>query len=177
MQYIQHYDSPLGKILLAADERGLTGAWFADGKRSVRLLDQESEEKSTETLEAAKRWLDVYFSGRDPGRFAPLHMIGTEFQKSVWNILLEIPYGKVTTYGRIARRIEEEKGLGRMSARAVGKAVGRNEIAIIVPCHRVVGESGSLTGYAGGIDRKEALLRREHAWKDGMYNPAKKAVR
>lgn len=173
MQYIQYYQSPLGKILLAADDEGLAGLWFERQKYHVHPLDKDHEEKSTPVLTAAVKWLDIYFSGKDPGEFERIHMIGTDFQKSVWRILLTIPYGKTATYGEIAKQIAEERGLTHMSAQAVGGAVGHNKISIIIPCHRVIGSDGCLTGYGGGIDKKEAMLRLEHAWTDEMYVPKK----
>ena len=161
MQAIQHQDSPLGKILLAADEIGLTGLWFEGQKEFERMRPWAGEEESFPALEQARRWLDLYFEGREPDFSVPLHPAGTAFQQSVWNILLTIPYGKTTTYGEIARQIAAQNGLARMSAQAVGGAVSRNPIAILVPCHRVIGADGSLTGYAGGVERKRALLALE----------------
>ena len=122
-------------------------------------------------FEQAKRWLTIYFSGKEPDFQVPLHFTGTEFQNEVWEILYAIPYGQTMTYGQIAAQIAEKRGLQRMSAQAVGGAVGRNEISIIVPCHRVVGTNGSLTGYAGGIDKKIALLQLEGALKDTYFVP------
>lgn len=171
MQNIQYYASPLGKILLAGDDRGLTGLWFEKQEYYAQSLGADHEEKSTAVLEEAAEWLDIYFSGKDPGPFRKIHMIGTEFQKSVWRVLLTIPYGKTMTYGEIAARLAEEKGLRHMSSRAVGGAVGHNNISVIIPCHRVIGSDGSLTGYAAGVDKKEAMLRLEHAWTDAMYIP------
>lgn len=173
MQYIQYYQSPLGKILLAADDLGLTGLWFEGEKYYALSLDKQREERSTPVLESAAKWLDIYFSGRDPGPFRPLHLIGSAFRRSVWEILLTIPYGETTTYGKIAEQIAAEKGLPHMSAQAVGGAVGHNEISIIVPCHRVVGTDGSLTGYAGGVGTKASLLKLEHAWTDTLYIPTR----
>lgn len=161
MQYIRKYASPLGTMLLAADQSGLTGAWFEGQKYFACSLDREYEERDVPVLRQAEKWLDIYFSGREPDFFPPLHLIGTEFQKEVWNILCEIPYGATQTYGDIAGQLAKKRGLRTMSAQAVGGAVGHNRIAILVPCHRVVGADGSLTGYAGGIDRKEALLKLE----------------
>lgn len=172
MQSFEYYDSPLGKILLAADEEGLTGLWF-EGQKYYPGSVTEDEKRNMPALEAARKWLDVYFSGKNPGPFQPLHLIGTEFQKSVWNILLTIPYGQTMTYGGIAKRMAKERGTVRVSSQAVGGAVGHNPVSIIVPCHRVVGADGSLTGYAGGVRRKEALLRLEHAYTDAMYVPEK----
>ncbi len=161
MQYIRKYASPLGTMLLAADQSGLTGAWFEGQKYFARSLGREYEERNVPVLRQAEKWLDIYFSGREPDFFPPLHFIGTDFQREVWNILCEIPYGAVRTYGDIAGQLAKKRGLRTMSAQAVGGAVGHNRIAILVPCHRVVGADGSLTGYAGGIDRKEALLKLE----------------
>lgn len=162
MQYISHDQSPIGSILLAADETGLTGLWFDREKYYADHLDPEHEEKDTPVLKQAKEWLAIYFSGKEPPFYPPLHMIGTPFQLSVWKILQKIPYGKTITYGEIAKEIAEQKGISRMSAQAVGGAVGHNPISIIVPCHRVVGTNGSLTGYAGGIDKKAKLLALEN---------------
>ncbi len=162
MQYISHDQSPIGGILLAADETGLTGLWFDREKYYADHLDPEHEEKDTPVLKQAKEWLAIYFSGKEPPFYPPLHMIGTPFQLSVWKILQKIPYGKTITYGEIAKEIAEQKGISRMSAQAVGGTVGHNPISIIVPCHRVVGTNGSLTGYAGGIDKKAKLLALEN---------------
>lgn len=163
MQYINHYNSPLGGILLAADETGLTGLWFDGAKYYAAHLDPEQEERETPVLARTKEWLTVYFSGKEPDFLPPLHMTGTPFQLSVWENLLKIPYGKTVTYGAIAERIAAQRGLPHMSAQAVGGAVGHNKISIIIPCHRVIGTNGSLTGYAGGIDRKLSLLHLEKA--------------
>ena len=161
MTYIQHYDSPLGGILLAADEIGLTGLWFEGQKYFARDLSDVRIEQETPVLAEAKRWLDIYFTGKEPDFLPPLHPTGSEFRKAVWEILLQIPYGQTTTYGEIARQLAKKQGLARMSAQAVGGAVGHNEISIIIPCHRVVGSGGSLTGYAGGIAAKLRLLEHE----------------
>ena len=171
MQYISHYHSPLGTILLAADEIGLTGLWFEGQKYFALYLDGEHEEKELPVLEQTKKWLDIYFSGRKPDFKVPLHFTGTDFQNEVWEILYSIPYGQTTTYGEIAKQLAAKRGLKRMSAQAVGGAVGHNEISIIVPCHRVVGTNGSLTGYAGGIDKKIALLKLEGAFQDAFFIP------
>lgn len=173
MQYTCHYSSPLGGILLAADEVGLTGLWFEGQKYFAKLLDKEHEEGETPCLTEAVRWLDVYFAGREPDFDVPLHFTGTAFQNEVWGILRTIPYGRTMTYGEIAKQIAERRGLARMSAQAVGGAVGHNEISIIVPCHRVVGTSGSLTGYAGGIDKKIELLTLEKADMRSLFVPKK----
>lgn len=161
MQYISHYQSPVGGILLAADEAGLTGLWFEGAKYFADQLDPAREEKDTPVLEAAKQWLSLYFSGREPDFLPPIHLKGTPFRLGVWEILQKIPYGKTSTYGEIAKEIALLKGLPRMSAQAVGGAVGHNPISLVIPCHRVVGTNGSLTGYAGGIDKKARLLALE----------------
>lgn len=163
MRYTSQYHSPIGEILLAADDTGLTGLWFAGQKYFARGLDSGHETRETAVLADAKRWLDIYFSGREPDFTPPLHAAGTAFQNEVWAILRTIPYGQTVTYGEIAARIAARRGLAHMSAQAVGGAVGHNAVSIIVPCHRVVGYDGSLTGYAGGLDRKIALLRLERA--------------
>jgi len=173
MIYTQHYESPLGGILLAADETGLTGLWFDGEKYYADNLAAEHEARDTQALGAAKRWLDVYFAGKEPDFLPPLHPIGSAFRQEVWQLLLEIPYGQTTTYGALARRLAERRGLRHMSAQAVGGAVGHNEISILIPCHRVVGMSGSLTGYAGGIDKKLSLLRLEQADLSGFFVPTK----
>ena len=161
MTFIQHYSSPLGGILLAADETGLTGLWFDGEKYFADKLPDEYAEMETPILAETKRWLDIYFTGREPDFMPPLAPAGSEFRRAVWDILLQIPYGRTTTYGEISRQLAEKRGIARMSAQAVGGAVGHNEISIIIPCHRVVGTNGSLTGYAGGIDKKLRLLELE----------------
>ena len=173
MTFLQHYNSPLGGILLAADEIGLTGLWFDGQKYFARDLPAEHVEQNTPVLSEAKRWLDIYFTGREPDFTPPLHPIGSVFRQSVWEILLQIPYGQTTTYGEIARQLAAKLGLPRMSAQAVGGAVGHNEISIIIPCHRVVGTNGSLTGYAGGIDKKVKLLELEHTDMTELFVPEK----
>lgn len=157
MLFLTHYASPLGPILLAADETGLTGLWFEAQKYFPSFSGVEYQEKETPVLTETVRWLDVYFSGKDPGFLPPLHPQGSPFRQTVWDILLTIPRGQTMTYGEIARR------LGVRSAQAVGGAVGHNPISILIPCHRVVGSDGSLTGYAGGLARKEWLLHLEGA--------------
>ena len=173
MTFIQHYDSPLGGILLAADEIGLTGLWFDGQKYFARDLPAERIDRDTPILSEARHWLDIYFTGKEPDFLPPLHPMGSAFRQSVWEILLRIPYGQTTTYGEIARQLAEKKGLSQISAQAVGGAVGHNEISIIIPCHRVVGTNGSLTGYAGGIDRKIKLLELEHTDMSGLFVPKK----
>lgn len=161
MQYTSRYRSPLGEMLLAADETGMTGLWFAGQKYFARHLDKEQVEKEIPLFTTVKQWLDVYFAGSEPDFTVPLHFTGTAFQNEVWGILCAIPYGRTTTYGEIAKQLAARRGLPHMSARAVGGAVGHNPISILVPCHRVVGAGGSLTGYAGGLERKRCLLALE----------------
>lgn len=163
MMFTQRYDSPMGGILLAADEIGLTGVWFDGQKYFARGLPKERTERNTPVLSAAKCWLDVYFTGREPDFMPPLNPIGSEFQRAVWELLLQIPYGQTTTYGALAQELAKRQELAHMSAQAVGGAVGRNKISILIPCHRVVGTGGRLTGYAGGVDRKAGLLELEHS--------------
>lgn len=173
MQYTAIYRSSMGEILLACDEIGLTGLWFEREKYYAMGLDPVHEARTTPILEETIRWLDLYFSGIEPDFLPPIHMIGSPFQLSVWKILTEIPYGKTVTYGEIASQIAKDRGLSRMSAQAVGGAVGHNEISILVPCHRVIGTNGSLTGYAGGVDKKIALLKLEGADTDRFFVPKK----
>ena len=173
MTFTQHCDSPLGGILLAADEAGLTGLWFDGGKYFADSLPADHTERDTPVLAETRRWLDLYFSGSEPDFLPPLHPAGSAFRQSVWKLLLQIPYGRTTTYGEIARQLAKERGLVRMSAQAVGGAVGHNEISIIIPCHRVVGTGGSLTGYAGGIGKKMKLLELERADMSRLFVPKK----
>ena len=173
MVYSCKYKSPLGDILVAADEVGLIGLWFEGQKYFADTLPDEHISQETKVLTEAKKWLDVYFSGKEPKFTPPLHPAGSEFRQAVWQILLQIPYGKTITYGEIARKMAEMKKTSRMSAQAVGGAVGHNEISIIIPCHRVVGKNGSLTGYAGGIDKKIALLELEHVDMNYLFVPKK----
>lgn len=160
MLYTSHYASPLGEMTLVSDGTALVGLYFDGQKYAAEGLDATRTQKNLPVFEEARRWLDVYFSGRKPDFTPPTAPAGTAFQQSVWEILRTIPYGETTTYGAIAQRIEQNTGC-RMSAQAVGGAVGRNPISILIPCHRVIGADGSLTGYAGGLDKKESLLRIE----------------
>ena len=171
MDYINHYDSPLGGITLASGGTALTGLWFDDQKYFGDTLTEEDEKNDLPVFAKATEWLDIYFSGKDPDFIPPLSMRTTAFRKRVWEIMLEIPFGQTTTYGQIADRIAKEKGLPHMSAQAVGGAVGHNSISLIIPCHRVVGSDGSLTGYAGGIDKKIALLNLEGTDQSKMLQP------
>lgn len=161
MQYTNYYCSPIGKMLLAADGTNLTGLWFEGGKFYAAGLGSEYEEKDMPVFETAKKWLDIYFTGQNPDFTPPVHLQGSPFRILIWNILKEIPYGQTITYKDIAKRAAAERGLLHMSAQAVGGAVAHNPVSVIIPCHRVIGSDGSLTGYAGGIDKKLKLLRYE----------------
>jgi len=157
------YDSPVGKLLIAVEEDGLIGVWIENQKYYFPQGREKSvEDNDNPTVIAVKDWLDRYFAGKKPEitelKLAPK---GSEFRQKVWKILCEIPYGKTITYGEIAGKIASEKNLRSMSAQAVGGAVGHNPISIIIPCHRVVGSDGSLTGYAGGVEKKKMLLEFE----------------
>ncbi len=160
-----NYNSILGKLTLAADEEeNLVGLWIEEQKYFASSLSGEIvEDDSRKIFEKTKLWLDKYFNGEKP-KISELSLApkGSEFRQEVWKILCEIPYGEVITYGDIANQIAKRKGIARMSARAVGGAVGHNPISIIIPCHRVIGANGNLTGYAGGLDIKIKLLRHEN---------------
>ena len=155
MKYIHHYESPLGIMTMSSDGESLNGLWFGD------CLENEYEEKIIPVFEETVKWLDIYFDGNIPDFTPALSVQTTEFRKKVCDIMLTIPYGKIMTYGEIANMLAKQRGVKRMSAQAVGGAVGHNPIALIIPCHRVMGANGKLTGYAAGIDRKEKLLRLE----------------
>ena len=152
------YDSPVGCMLLASDGICLTGLWM-DEREATDWIFYPSDPVLVQTLS----WLDAYFAGKHPEVQVPVSLQGTAFQRQVWEILMRIPYGEVRTYGDIARALERINGK-RMSAQAVGGAVGKNPVSILVPCHRVVGSGGKLTGYAWGIEKKAWLLHHE-GWK------------
>ena len=173
MVYTCKYKSLIGDILLAADEIGLTGLWFEGQKYFANTLPEDYVPQEMKILTEAKKWLDVYLSGEELKFTPPLHPTSSVFRQEVWKILLQIPYGQTITYGEIARRIAVMKNTSHMSAQAVGGAVGHNEISIIIPCHRVVGTNGSLTGYAGGIDKKISLLKLEHTDMSRLFIPKK----
>ncbi len=173
MTYIYEYDSPLGTITLSCDEEALTGLWFNGQRYFGNILPKKTERKDLPLFSGAKRWLDIYFSGKEPDFLPPLRYDSTPFRKAVCDIMLTIPYGKTITYGEIARIIAKQKGSEKMSAQAVGGAVGHNPIALMIPCHRVVGTNGSLTGYGGGIERKVKLLELEKADMRTFFVPKK----
>lgn len=163
MIYTNQYPSPLGAITIACDEEAIIGLWFNGQKYFGYTLTGETETKSQPLLEDASRWLDVYFSGREPDFLPPLRYGSTRFRELVCDIMLTIPYGKTMTYGEIAAIAAQKMGIPKMSAQAVGGAVGHNPISLMIPCHRVIGANGNLTGYAGGINLKARLLELENA--------------
>ena len=167
MNYIHYYQSPLGEIILTSDGKSLTGLSYD----FPEMLLPYFIEKPLPIFSETDRWLDIYFSGKNPDFTPKLHLKVTGFRKMVWDILLTIPFGQTITYGEIASRIAKQRGIPRMSAQAVGGAVGHNPIALIIPCHRVVGANGSLTGYAGGVDKKEQLLRLEQVDMSRLFIP------
>ena len=170
MIHTTHYPSPLGDILLAAKDNELIGLWI-EGQENylANFKDEITKNDSPPIFAQTKDWLDRYFADEKPKPTElPLAPIGSDFRQRVWRILKAIPYGETTTYKKIAAQIAKQQGVSQMSAQAVGGAVGRNPISIIIPCHRVIGSDGSLTGYAGGLDKKAYLLKHEHA--DICYN-------
>lgn len=173
MEYTSHYNSLLGGITLGSDGESLIGLWFDGQKYFEDALDRQHQIKELPIFAETKEWLDIYFAGSIPDFTPKLLMKCTEFRKVVWNIMLQIPYGCTMTYGEIAHAVAKERGLNKMSAQAVGGAVGHNSISLIIPCHRVVGTNGSLTGYAGGIDKKVQLLTLEKANMENLYVPNK----
>ena len=163
MTYVYHYHSPLGDITVSSNGSEITGLWFEGQKYFGATLPSDYEEKVLPVFEETKKWLTIYFGGKAPDFTPPLKMETTSFRKAVWEILLTIPFGQTMTYGEIAEIMAKKRGIAKMSARAVGGAVGHNPISLIIPCHRVVGTNKSLTGYAGGIERKVQLLTMEKA--------------
>lgn len=175
MYYTTHYPSPIGDLLLAERDQALVGLWIEGQKYFAGTLQgEQTEQADTEVLKKVKGWLDRYFRGEKP-RIQELSLApeGSAFRQEVWKLLCEIPYGEVTTYKALSEKIAANLGRDRMSAQAVGGAVAHNPISIIIPCHRVTGTDGSLTGYAGGIDRKIRLLTLEGVCMDRFYIPAK----
>lgn len=174
MTFLSHYQSPFGAITMASDGQYLIGLWFEGQKYFQSTI--VAEVKETDELEVfarTRQWLDIYFQGQEPAFLPPIRLIGSEFRRQVGQIMLSIPYGQTMTYGEIASRVSQLMGKTHMSAQAVGGAVGHNPISIIVPCHRVVGTNGSLTGYAGGIGLKVRLLELEHADMRKLFVPTK----
>ena len=175
MYYYHTYHSPVGALTIASDEKNIVGLWLDSQKYYMDVLAGKTyQEKETEVIKLAKNWLDRYFNGEKPTiDELPIEFIGSDFRVQVWKMLSEIPYGKVITYGDIAKRIAEQKGTPKMSAQAVGGAVGRNPISIIIPCHRVVGADGSLTGYSGGVRIKTKLLELEGVDMSKLFIPTR----
>ncbi|MDE6889928.1 MAG: methylated-DNA--[protein]-cysteine S-methyltransferase [Eubacterium sp.] len=161
MVFIDSYESPLGPLTAASDGVALTGLWFNGQKYFASTLTGEYETRSLPVFERTREWLDLYFLGKAPDFMPPFSVSGTKFRKEVWELLLQIPYGQTTTYGELAKKLAARRNIARMSAQAVGSAVGHNPVSILIPCHRVIGSDGSLTGYAGGIEKKAALLALE----------------
>ncbi len=175
MEYKCNYESPMGRIILSSNGKEITGLWF-ESSRFIKKLNELSSkpEENLPIFKVTKNWLERYFKGEEPNpKEIPMKMIGTRFSKQVWKILNTISYGKTITYGEIAKRIAKENHLKAMSAQAVGHAVGHNPISILVPCHRVVGCNGSLTGYGGGIYKKVALLQLEKVNMEKFFIPKK----
>ncbi|GHV70098.1 methylated-DNA--protein-cysteine methyltransferase [Spirochaetia bacterium] len=173
MYYSTTYPSPVGKITLASDGDNLTGLWLEGQKYYGGTISGEMIEQNTiPVFDAAKKWLDKYFAGDKPAiSELPLAPVGGTFRQNVWKILCQIPYGKVITYGDIAKKMAVKMNKPNMSSQAVGGAVGHNPISIIIPCHRVVGSNGSLTGYAGGIHTKVKLLELEGVDMTKLFIP------
>lgn len=156
MNFIYRYDSPIGPLTMESDGESLIGLWF-DGQK----FNEAHEDKYLPVFSATARWLDLYFGGAQPDFTPPISLRDSEFRREVWNLLLAIPYGETTTYGELAAQIAKTRGMAKMSAQAIGGAVGHNPVPIIVPCHRVVGKNGTLTGYGGGLEKKKFLLALE----------------
>jgi methylated-DNA-[protein]-cysteine S-methyltransferase len=159
--YTCSIETPLGPMTAAAEDEALTGLWFTGQKYFPSKADSWTNKREQLVFAALRSWLEAYFEGKNPHVDFSLNPHGSAFQKSVWEILLQIPYGKITTYGEIAKQLERKQDIASMSAQAVGGAVGHNPVSLVIPCHRVVGAGGHLTGYAGGIDKKEFLLKLE----------------
>ena len=172
MHYVSHYESPLGAMTMASDGEHLTGLWFDGQKYDRSTIDGNAELKPhLPVFTQTAQWLDAYFEGTDPGFTPPIRVEGSDFKTMVTSIMLAIPFGATSTYARIAAEVARRTGRKQMSAQAVGGAVGRNPIVLIVPCHRVLASDGSLRGYAGGVDRKEWLLEREGVNMPGLSAP------
>lgn len=152
------YDSPVGELLFCSDSKGVAALWFAGRDKSYDDFARNGRFAAGGHNAAVKTWLDEYFSGHNPGFIPPLSLHGSGFSIKIWEMLLNIQFGKLTTYGEMARMYAAKEGLAHMSAQAIGGAVGRNPVCIIIPCHRVVGAGNCLTGYREGLDRKAALL-------------------
>ena len=175
--YIQFYDCPLGELTMTSDGSALIGLGLASQQAALDVsADARPQEKALPIFCETSRWLDTYFRGRAPSFTPKLKLSGSDFQKRVCEIMLTIPYGETITYGEIAAQIARERGIPRMSAQAVGGAVGANPILIIVPCHRVIGAGGNLTGYGAGMERKIQLLTLEKVDMASLYVPTTKSL-
>jgi methylated-DNA-[protein]-cysteine S-methyltransferase len=163
MEYICKIKSPLGTLTISSDSYNICGLWLDKQKYFCKTLEQNAQEQDLPIFNDVRRWLDIYFSGKNPNFTLPLMPKGSVFQKSIWNNLCKIPYGHTITYGELAKNFEMTNNNQRTSARAVGNAVGHNPISILIPCHRVIAKSGNLTGYAGGLEAKLKLLELENA--------------
>lgn len=161
MLYINYFESPLGSIRLLSDGEAIIGLYLEGQPLGKAFIGSPLVERQLPVFQEAGQWLREYFSGSEPSFLPRLSLRGTEFQRQVWALLQNIPYGSIITYGELARQVAALRGVGAMSAQAVGGAVGRNPISIMVPCHRVVGSRGQLTGYAGGLEKKAYLLKLE----------------
>ena len=161
MEYIYRYNSPLGGITVASNGTAISGLWFEQQKYFADTLGNHFEEKNLPIFDETIKWLNIYFSGKSPNFTPNLIINTTEFRKSIYELLLQIPYGQTMTYGEIAKIIAIKRGIKRMSAQAIGSAIAHNPISLIIPCHRVIGKNGDLIGYAGGIDKKLQLLKLE----------------
>lgn len=174
MVYTTRYESPVGRLLLAERDGKLAGVWMEGQKYFPGPMEEAREDPGSPLLRRAAEWLDRYFAGERPApEELPLAPEGSEFRQEVWRLLLEIPYGQTAAYGELAHRLAARRGLTRMSAQAVGGAVGHNPISIIIPCHRTVGSGGSLTGYAGGLQKKLWLLAHEGVDTNRFFVPQK----
>ncbi|MCL1797770.1 MAG: methylated-DNA--[protein]-cysteine S-methyltransferase [Eggerthellaceae bacterium] len=178
IHYVKTFPSPVGDLTFVSDGEHLTGLYLENQRYFMENVvgELKSPQSSRETFNLVifsdtQRWLKLYFEGKNPGMLPPIKMNGTPFRQRVWELLLEIPYGELVTYGELAAKLAAEKGVEKMSSRAVGGAVGHNPISILVPCHRVIGANNNLTGYGGGIDRKIQLLELEGVDVSGLKVP------
>lgn len=174
MLYTSIYKSPLGVMTMASDGENITGLWFEGQKFFAATINEECTKAQLPIFAKATSWLDCYFSGEEPTIILPLAPKGNEFRQEVWRILTTIPHGQTITYGEIAKKMAVFLGKEKMSAQAVGGAIGHNPISVIIPCHRVVGTNGSYTGYAGGIDKKIKLLQLENVDINKFHIPKQK---
>lgn len=171
MNYIQNYISPIGEMFMFSDGENLINLSYVNAKYYQELHKSNAIKNNLPIFETTKSWLDIYFNGGIPNFTPSIKLKGTDFRMKVWKLLMDIPYGTTTTYGEIAKKISSQNNLKQMSAQAVGGAIGHNPISIIIPCHRVIGSDGCMTGYAGGIDKKVKLLKIEGAYKDNFSLP------